>query len=279
MPNNLLDGQEFLVDIVDEMQGVVEWHSMQINYMWPLFYKINKHIDLIDQIAAGARKLIMGFAGKLDEYYIQIKTIAELARRLDIAEEKILEQAEELARRMDTGPDHSSKQMLAIQHTMSAIQTEDAPTSNAIYHESSAVQTEVTVGGEAETPAVDMTQRLATADAISTMASSYIPPPPPPLHPSVMLQPPTPQTSQEEVVQMILLEVPVEVSHKSASTSGTEEPELRRSPCHHSPSPMLLTEPRRSPCLRSPSPLPSSFPSKQPADSGDEGPAKRRREE
>jgi hypothetical protein len=260
MLNNLLDAQTFLVDIVDEMQGVVQRHTVLINEMMPSFYEINSRIDLIDDIANSGRKVIMGFASTLDTYK---KTVEGLARRLEIAEEKIREQAEELAMRMDTVPD--------VQHMMSAVQTEDAPASNAVQHESSAVQTE-----EAQASNAD-----ATYDGKATTASSSMPPPPPPPppHPAVTLQPPTPQTSQEEVVQMTLLEVPVDVAHESASTTATEEPDLRRSPRHRSPSPLPSTEPRRSPRLRSPSPLPSSLPSKRPADSGDEGPAKRRREE
>ena len=137
MMNKLLDGETFLVDMVDKIQGVVERHTMQINDMMLSFYDINSCIDLVDGVANGARVVIMGFAGTLDAYGLRVD---KLAKRLEIAEEKIREQAEKLARHMDTVP--------AVQHMMTAIQTEDAQAedalaSNAVQHESSAVQTEV----------------------------------------------------------------------------------------------------------------------------------------
>ena len=131
MMNKLLDGQTFLVDIVDELQGVVEQHTMQINNMMPSFYDINSRIDLVNGVANGARVVIMGFTGTLDAYKMRVD---KLAKRLKIAEEKIREQAEELARYMDTVP--------AIQHMMTAVQTEDA-----VQHESSACQNSEVVRG------------------------------------------------------------------------------------------------------------------------------------
>jgi hypothetical protein len=59
MLNNLLDAKAFLVDIVDEMQGVVERHTMLINDMMPSFYEINLRIKEVDDVASSGKRVVM----------------------------------------------------------------------------------------------------------------------------------------------------------------------------------------------------------------------------
>lgn len=107
----------------------------------------------------------------------------------------------------------------------------------------------------------------------------------PPSQPAVMLQPPTPQTSQEAAMQMLLLKVPTAESalpNMPDNESRSESPPVSGSAPHRStrsrsPSPLPLTEPRRSPRIRSKSPSPFTVPSKRANESKEDEGKKRQR--
>jgi hypothetical protein len=138
-------------------------------------------------------------------------------------------------------------------------------------------------------PPVAMADAIVIVNEVARTASEMPPPPPPPSVPppplpTVNVQPPTPQTSQEDVptAPSPLLVVPT--LSELEETVADESPEVpagkssqRRS--SRSRSPVEVGSQRRSVRIqsRSPSPSPSSIPAKRPAESSEEPAAKRER--
>jgi hypothetical protein len=116
----------------------------------------------------------------------------------------------------------------------------------------------------------------------TTQTRSDMPPPP---TPTVTLQPPTPQTSQEDEnsTPTVLLQVPVTTSGADQiGADNIQGPPGGKSRSRSRSTSVAVSERRRSPRIhsRSPTPTPSSVPAKRSADISKEEPvAKRPREE
>lgn len=135
-------------------------------------------------------------------------------------------------------------------------------------------------------PPVAMAEAIVNVNEVARTASEMPPPPPPPSVPppplpTVNVQPPTPQTSQEDIptAPSPLLAVPNLSEVDEVDAKGNPEVPAGQSSQRRSRSPVEVGSQRRSVRIqsRSPSPSPSSIPAKRPAESSEEPTAKRER--
>lgn len=268
------------------MQADVEWHTHQLNDLVPSMINLSDEIQNLRRQIKVKEEVIIGLARNLDRTW---KMLEGFERRLHEAEERLKQSGMADKENVNTVADSDIGESVAeLYHPLIVYDVElldERPAQpTAIANTSASTRTMIDKEVDATAP-LEGSKKTYSDAGIMTCADELVglahhdPPtmpgpssmPPPSSQPAVVLQPPTPQKSQEEAIQTTLLEVPaadIGLPDKSEESQSpvVGDSDVRRSLQNRSPSPLPSTEPRRSPRIRSVSPLLSAVPSKRPHD-------------